>query len=195
MIENKLLRNGLVIFGAVMLVLVLLGYQFRDQFVVARVNGETITRLELIRELERQGRQQTLEGMVTRKLVNQRASQTGVSASTEEIDIMVEEIESSMEAQGQGLDQVLAMQRLSRSELREQLALEIMVEKMATADLTISEDELDKYMEDNQDFLPPGEDEEETRAQVESMLLQERRDQAIQAWIDALHQEASIVYY
>ena len=54
--------------------IVIFGYKYRGEFIVATVNGKPVTRLELISELEKQGASKALDSIIVQKLIAEKAA-------------------------------------------------------------------------------------------------------------------------
>lgn len=169
-------------------------YGFKDQFIVATVNGQSISRLELIQELEKQYGQGTLESIVTETLILQEASRQGVSTSDEEISQEIQKIEEGMAAQGQDLSQALSLQGMTMEELKEQIGLQKMVEEIVKKDIEVTAEEVEAYYEENKDSFPEDEDIEALKSGIKLQLEQQKLTEGINSWIKGLQDNAAINY-
>jgi len=172
-------KKFLIVLGVATLAVV--AYRFRSQVIVVTVNGQPITRLALIRRLERQAGKPTLDNLITEVLIYQEAAERDVSATDGEVAEKVAQLEANLNAQGQQLSQVLGAQGVSWDEMEEQTRLQILVEKLAGQGIEVTDQEIDEYIETNRD---------DVRAQLESQKFNE----AIQGWLAGLHEGASINY-
>ena len=172
--------------------LVAAGYHFRGQVIVATVNGRPITRWTLLRRLERQAGTAALDGLVTEALVYQEAARQEITVTDEEIEGEITQLEASLSAQGQELDQLLEAQGVSRDEMREQILLQALVEKMVGHDVEITEEEISEYLTANSDFLPEGADPEELKSDARAQIEQQKLSIAVQTWLGELHEGAKI---
>lgn len=169
-------------------------YGFKDQFIVATVNGQSISRLELIQELEKQYGQGTLESIVTETLILQEASRQGVSTSDEEISQEIQKIEEGMAAQGQDLSQALSLQGMTMEELKEQIGLQKMVEEIVKKDIEVTAEDVETYYEENKDSFPEDEDIEALKSGIKLQLEQQKLTEGINSWIKGLQDNAAINY-
>ena len=126
-------KKTAVIAIAVLVVLALF-YFFRSFLFVAFVNGKPISRWALDRELERVGGQQILNTKIAEMLVFQKAKKQKVTISEAELNSEVKKLEDNFKAQGQTLDDILALQGQSRKEFLRQIQLQLLVEKMLGKD-------------------------------------------------------------
>ena len=178
----------------IILILALL-YFFKGQFVIALVNGKPIFRQTLIKELEKQAGQKALEAIITKTLILQKAKKENIQVTEEEINQEVQKIEESLTAQGQDLNQLLKQQGMTQENLKEELKIQKIVEKIATKDIQITEDEVASFIAERKDFYPPDQDPEDLNKQVRKQLMEQKTGEAVQTWIAALQKEANIAYW
>ncbi len=190
----KLRKTPLLI---LLLILLLIGvlYYFRRFFVVAIVNGQPIDRITFTRELDRESGQQTLKRLVTKTLILQEAKKENITVSQKEIDDQIRKIDENLKKQGKKLDEVLALQGLTRNTLIEQLRIQKMVEKMVDKGITITDKEVDDYIEKNKDSFPEGTNMEDVRKNVKDQLRQQKLSEKYQSWLDNLQKNAKIIYF
>lgn len=176
---------GLLILGGLL-------YLGQKYLVAATVNGEMITRLALYNELEKQYGAQTLDSMITKVLVQQEAKNRGISVSNEDLDAEFKKIEERFSSQGQNLDEVLDSQGYSKEDLREQIELQLLVEKMVADKIEVTEDEINKYITDNKQFLPTGTPDDQLKEDARESLRQEKINTEGQTLIQELKAKAKI---
>lgn len=169
-------------------------YGFKDQLIVATVNGQFLSRLELIKELEKQYGQKTLEAMVTENLILQEAEKLGVRISDEEINQAVQKLEEDVAAQGQDLTQMLSLQGMTREELKKQIGLQKIVEEIVKKDIEVTAEDVETYYEENKDSFPEDEDIEALKNDIKLQLEQQKLTEGINLWIQSLHDNAKINY-
>jgi len=192
-LPQKINKKTLLIILAVIVLGVGL-YHFRSQFVVAIVNGRPISRLALIKEMEKQVGKQALNSLVTKTLILQEAKKQQVTITDEEIDQEIQKLEDNFTAQGQDFNQWLDLQGINRQDLSEQIKLQKIVETIAGKDIEITDQEVNDYLERNKDSLPQDLDSEEIRAGVRQQLKQQKLNEKIQLWLKSLYDQAKIHY-
>lgn len=181
----------------VLVVLAIAGilYANRGLFIAAMVNGQPITRLSVINELEKQGGKQTLNTLVTKTLVVQEANKKHITVGKPEIDTEMKKIEESVSKQGQNLDQLLSLQGMSRQSLEEQIRIQKLIEKMVGSDIAISDKEITDYIEKNKDSLSSITDQTQLRDSVKQQIKQQKLSEKYQALIQKLQKDAKISYF
>lgn len=180
----------------IIILLVALALWFlKDQVLVAMVNGKPITRFQVISELEKQGASQILDSLVTMELVNQEVNKLKIEVTEEEITTQLNEIEENLTAQGQNLDDLLAMQNLTREDVKKDLKLNLQVEKILADKIQVSDEEVLQYFETNQELLGEDANFEEMKEDIKAQVIQEKTATAQQEWLETIRSEANIRYF
>ena len=143
--EIKFPKKLLLVF--VVLILLLGAIYFSKRFfIAASVNGKSISRLTVIKELEKQGGKNVLETIITETIIRQEAEKRKIGVSQKEIDEEMKKIESNVVSQGSTLDQALQNQGMTKTVLIEQIKIQLMLQKMAGANITVSEKEIEDFI-------------------------------------------------
>lgn len=184
---------------AVFLIAILLGgsafYFLKDQLVVAMVNGRPISRLALIKKMEKQAGKSTLDILITETLILQEAKKQNVVVADEEVDQEIKKLEEDLAQQGQDLNQLLNLQGSTKDELKERMRIQKIVEKIVGQDIQVADEEMETYLEQNKEFIPEDTDLEEVKTSVKEQLKQEKLNEKVQSWIESLHDSANIKYF
>lgn len=170
-------------------------YFFRSLFVVALVNGQPISRLTLVRKLEKKAGKQALDGLITEALILQEGQKQKISVTDEEINQQIKKLEEDIAKQGQNLDQVLTLQGMSKEELKKQIKMQILVDKMAGKDIQVTEAEIKTYFEENKEAFGKDAKLESVKEEIKQQLEQQKLSAKVQAWIETLHNNAKINYF
>ncbi len=188
--------NKLYVVLAVVILLLGLGLYFgRGLFVAAVVNGQPISRLEVVRETEKQKGKDTLSTLVRNTLVEQEAQKQKVIVSDKEVEDEIKKYEQTMAKQGQKLDEVLAMQQMTRSDLQRLVRLNKLVTKIVGKDVVVTDKEVDAYIVKNKDLFPEGQDEAKLKKDTKEGLMQEKISEKIKAWLADLEKKAKVIYF
>lgn len=166
----------------------------KSLFVAALVNGQPIFRLPIVRQLEKEFGSQVLDTMITETLINKEAKNQNLTVSDEEVDAQMAAIENQLKESGQDLDQLLAARNLTREKLRQDIRIQQLLEKMVGADVTATEEEIAAYLSENAEFLPKDQPEAELKEQVRQQIVNQKKSQLIQTWLQELRQNADIKY-
>lgn len=190
-------KNGKKTLTLLVAIAVLLGllYYFKDVFVVATVNGRPISRIAVVRELEKQNGKTTVDNLVTKELILQEAAKKGVVVTQEDVDNELKKIEDDLSKQGQKLDDVLTMQGLTKADVEENLRVKLYIEKILADDVSVSDDDAKKYFDENKASFSKDAKFEDQKDQIKEQLKQQKLNEKFQTWISDLKANAKINYF
>lgn len=137
-------RKQLALLFVLAVALVASAAWFSSRRAVAVVNGETITRDDLTRELELRFGPEVLQDLVSERLISQAVRQYDVDVPPKEIDLWVADFRKRPEAQA-----MLATGRLSEARLRRNLATAVPLYYLALKD--VPEEERKRFFRVNRD--------------------------------------------
>ena len=166
----------------------------RNQLIVATVNGESINRLTLINQLEKQAGKKVLEGLVTNTLILQEAKSKNITVSNDEVSSEIKNIDDNLKKQGQSLDQALMLQGLTMDVVREQVKTSLIVRKLLAGKISVSDKDISDYIDKNKESIPKDSDLEDTKKQARQQLEQHKFQEKYQELIKSLQDKAKINY-
>ena len=164
-------------------------------FIAATLNGSPISRLSVIKDLEKQGGKQTLEVIITQKLINTELAKQNISVTKEEVDQEIKKIEAQVTGQGGTLKDALAQQNMTEEKLREQITIQKKLEKVLADKVAVSDTEIDAYIKENKTTPPKDVKVEDFKKQIGDQLKQQKFQQVAQKWVSDLKTNAKINYY
>jgi foldase protein PrsA len=164
-------------------------------FLAASVNGKLVTRFELDRELEKQTGKDTLENVITKQLILQEAQKQNISVPDSEVDTKLADIEKQVGDKGAKLDELLAAQGQTRDSLKEQLMLQVLIEKLVGKDITVTDDEVTGYFTKNAASYPKGTTLDSVKETIKSQLNQQKLSEKVNTWIQDLRAQAKVEYF
>lgn len=172
--------------------LVLLGIIFykKDLFVAATVNGTPVSTIELFGRMNQEHRSQTLDQLISEKLLLSEASNKGMKVNQEEVNKKISDLEGQFGGK-ENFDGLLAEQGQSRSTLDEQVRLQLIVEKLYLNEATVSSNEVDTFIKESTDFLQST-DAAEQRKEAEGVLKQQKLSQIFTERFQELKRTAKI---
>lgn len=170
-------------------------FLYKKQFAAVTVNGETISKQQIIRELEKRGGKQVLNDLITQVLIAQEAKRKGIKMSDQEINAETKKVEATLVKQGQNLEQALQQQGMTKQDFTEQMQVRKMIEKMVGRDIEITDKELDEFIKQNQMFIPEATNSAEGRDNAREQLKQQKVKEKYQPWIADLQKKAKINYF
>lgn len=168
-------------------------YLGRGLFVAALVDGMPISRLSVVKELEKQGGKEVLDGLVTKRLIVNEANKKGIAVSDDEINGEVERIKKLAEAQGLTLENALSYQGQTLDQLKENIRLQKNVEKILADKITVTDDEVAKYFDENKDAYT-GKKLEEVKDDIIAQLKNQKLSTEYQTWITDLKANSRVQY-
>lgn len=188
-------RNSRLWVGVAVVAVAILLYVFRGLFIAAMVNGQPVTRLAVINQLEKQNGKQALSNLVVQDLIAQEASRRHISVSQADIDSQIKKIEDSLKGQGVTLDDALAARGLTKQDLTSQIKLQTLLTKMVGTTVKVTDDDVQAYIDKNQDSLPKDMSDDDIKKQVRSQLEQQQLQDKTQAFVADLQKKAKINYF
>ena len=141
---------------------------FSDTDVLAVVNGEAVTKADVYESMWNQVGPQTVDELVTRRLIQQEADRRGVRVADDAVEARVAELAEQYGGE-ETLAFVLAQGGLTMDGLRENLRLNLMIEELLKPEIEITDDQVESYYADN-----PEEFQEPEQVQARHILVEER---------------------
>jgi len=184
------LRKIIIFFLTILVVLALLGYYFKDKFIVSIVNGKPIFRSQLNQRLISSFGGETLENMIVEKLIKAEIAKQGVQAKEEEVDSELNKIAESLGNQAK-IEDVLSSQGISMKDFRSQLQMRLEVNKIMEKEITISDSEVDQFVEDNGPILIAT-GEAERKVEAKARIREQKINEKVQQWVSDLLAQAKI---
>lgn len=166
----------------------------KSLFVAAIVNGTPISRIAIIKELERQGGRDVLNGALEKALIFQEAKKLGVVVSKEALEAQIASIEEILKGQNQTLDDALKARGQTRQELAGQIRLQKTVEAILAQKINISDEDISKYFEENKELLQKDSKLEDVKEDIRKQLFQQKLNEEYGKWIEGLKTKAKIYY-
>jgi hypothetical protein len=177
----------------VLLVVVALGAFFffkKDWFVAAVVNNQPITTVEYYQNLKAKDSKQVLNQIIRDKLITQEANKRGINISQADLDKKTSEIEAQLGGEEQ-LKQALESRSISETEFKNQIRVQLIVEKLLADQIKVSDKEVDEYVSKNKDNAGLGVDINNKEA-VRKQLENEKLNEKFQGWYEELQKAAKI---
>jgi foldase protein PrsA len=187
----------LVVAAVVILVLVglaaLLIY-YKSVFIAATVDGKPISRLSVMKELEKQSGQQALDALINERLINNEAQAKNISITDDEIRQEITKVEDQLKQQSTTLEAELEAQNVTREDFDRQVVIQKQAEKLLEDKIGVSDEEVQKYITDNQVDIPEGKD-AELKSQVRDQLKGQKFGSEIATLLSDLRAKAKINQY
>lgn len=193
--QQSYLKNPRLWVGAAVVVLAVVVFACKGLFVAAVVNGQPISRLEVVSQLEKQNGKQALSDLVVNSLIFQEAQKRHIIVSQSDVDADIKTIQDQLKAQGVTLPDALAAKGLTQSDLVDQIKLQKLLDKMVGSTVKVTDDDVQAYIDKNQSSLPQDLSEDDLKKQVKSQLEQQQLQDKTQAFVADLQKKAKIMYF
>ena len=148
MVNRK--RSLTIIIGIVVVGLLIIGalWTYNDLKAVARINSTNITWKEFNDALKKQSGNQILASLLREELIRQGAKQHNVKVTDEDVEAELDKLAEQFGSQA-GLEKILISYGMNLDDLREQVRSTLLLEAIAAKDVTVEEEELKAYYEEN----------------------------------------------
>ncbi len=155
--------------------------------IIAWVDQTPVTRFTLYQELDKRYGSDLKEQLIVEVLVNSEAKKRGVTVNSDEINAEFKKTEDQVGG-SDTLKSLLAQQRINDQDFKKQLKLQLLVRKMFSEGVNVSDDEVNKYIQDNQQSLSSGESkspvvDDKMKAQITDQLKQQKISQNFRTWL------------
>src|SRR3989344_1387784 len=180
---------------AAIIILAAVGYVYKGLFVAATVNGYPISRLAVVRELEKAAGKNTLDALINKKLVSDEAGKQEIKVSDDEINAEIKRVEDQVKAQGGGtLDAALKAQGMTLDSLKQEIVTQKNLEKLLADKMRVTDEEVQQYIKTNKVDVPNGED-AQLNEQIKNSLIQQKLNTEAAAFIKNLRSEYKVNYF
>jgi foldase protein PrsA len=170
-------------------------YLYKNGYIVAAtVNGESISRIAVIHELETASGKAALEALIQKKLIESELKKSNVEFDLGEVDDRVLEIKTEVEAQGATFDEALSAQGMTLDLLKEQIETQIKLEKVLADKITVTDDEVATFIKEAKLTATKDSSIEAVEAGVRDQLSQQKFQTEAGAWLSSITENASINY-
>lgn len=192
-IRNKLSPKQTKVIVALLILLSL--YLFRSSFIVAMVNGIPLTRIEFTKQLEQTVGKDTLENLITEKLILQEIKKQGITISDVEVAEEIEKIELVVKEQESSLDDALALQGQTRESFEKNVKMQKAIEKILESKVAVTDQEIKDYFENNSQLF--GEDAvfDELKEDIRQQMMNEKLNTEYGSWVTGLKEKSNIIYF
>lgn len=138
--------------AAIMAVLLPLFIYKKNWFIAAAINGSPLLNLDLQTRLNQQFRSQTLNQLINEKIILDEAAKNNAIPSVAEINEKISEVETSVGG-STALTSLLTQQGQDKDMLKQQIKLQLAIEKLYSKAATVSAQEIAKFIEENQNQM------------------------------------------
>lgn len=179
-------------FAAIVLIvgLLILVFYKKSLFIAALVNNQPITNFELLVKMNQQFRDQTLNQLLNEKIILQEARKKGIMVNDDELSKKILELEEKVGG-AEALSSLLAQQGQSKETLKDQLRMQLLIEKMYILESTISAQMVEEFIRDNPDQLKASDSATQV-LEAKEILTQQKLSEVFNERFTTLRQQAKI---
>ncbi|MBI2029665.1 SurA N-terminal domain-containing protein [Candidatus Gottesmanbacteria bacterium] len=192
--EKKVIKPFRLAVVIIIVVLALLVYRYKNVFVAGMVNNQPITTIELNNRMSDAYGKQVLDQIITEKLLLGEANSRNISVSQSEINEELTKVESNLGGMI-SLDEALKQQGMTKDQLIDQVRLRIIVTKLVDNNAAVTDDEVNKYMEANKEYMGDDANSEKAKNDIRNYLKEQKVNEQIQTLIRELKEKAKIVTF
>lgn len=168
-------------------------------FIAALVNGKPVSRISVIRELEKQSGKTTLDSLIEKDLILQEAKNNNVKVTDDQINKEIDNIKNLLTQQKTTLDAALASKGMTMNELREQIVIQKSVEAMLLSKIQISDAEVKDFFDKNLQYFKDNISKTvtlaEATAQIKDQIFQQKMSAEYATWIEGLKSKAKVLRF
>lgn len=136
----------------VLLVLSLTACQTQNGEIVAKVNGDVISKDEFYQEMVKAGGKQLLERLIDQKLIQQAADEKGVKVTDKQVNEKLDEMKEQFGGEA-AFQMYLAQFGMTEDLIKQDVRNQLLIEGILGPEIEISEEEMKAYFEENKDVL------------------------------------------
>lgn len=182
---------GILILGIIFFVLGSFFYRNKGLLIAGVVNNKPIFSLEIYKRLVNQYGREMLDQLIVERLIKEEGAKKNINIPSSDIDNEVKRIEESL-GESISLNDALSAQGMTMTNLRNQIEIRLIANRLVKDKVEVTNEEVDKYLKDNQDLLTKGEDEAKQREEIKNFLEEQKLNQEIQNLIQELKSGARI---
>ncbi len=194
MLKIRKISPKTAIIIAVVVIAGVFAYAYRGSLIVATVNGSPISRFAVIGKLEKNFGKQTLDSLITDKLVSGELDKKKITVTNDEINAYIKNVEDKIKEQGSTLIQALAAQGMTMADLRGQISVNLRIEKLFADKIQVSDNEISQYIKDNKLTVPNGQAAQYNQ-QIKDQLKSNKLSKIAKDWVNSIRSQASIHYF
>ena len=161
--------------------------------VAAVVDGKPIFRWDLNNVLVSRFGSQTLDGMISERLIEEEAAKSGIVVTQADIDRKTKSLVDSLGG-GMDIDQLLQYQGMTRKDFDTQLKLQMTVERLLGKDITVSDSQIADYIATASSTLTAT-DAAGMNEEAKQAIMSQKINEKLQPWFTQLKAKANILRF
>ncbi len=161
----------------------LLAYLYKSEIIaIAFINGQPITVSEVIKIYTSPDKENVLDKIISEKLLEYETKKRNIRIKSEEIKNEMSRMEKEAVANGITMAQLLKESDQTAKDLEKNVRMRLIIYKILSEDIDLSENEVDKYLNENPQ-LYENLSKEEAREGVRRLLIDAKVQDEYKTWI------------
>lgn len=180
----------------VIILVIALGLLFltnKGLLLAAVVDGKPIFRWELNRAMTSRFGKQTLENIISERLIATEAQKAGVRVTQEEVNAKEEDVTKNL-GENVKLEDLLKFQGMTKADFDSQIRLQMTVEKVLGKDISLTDSDIDNFIATNSSVLVAT-DPAKLRDEARQAIMSQKIGEKLQPWFTALKEKAKILRF
>lgn len=166
----------------------------RSWLVVARVDGEIITRFTLWQNLEKTYGAQTLDDLANQKLLSKAVDKSNISISQDKIDAAFADLDNKLKTSA-SLETTLLKRGMTKEDLQKQILLQLKIDKILEDRIQPTEDEIQTEYSTNKNTTYKGKEYSEVRDSIANSLRSRKSVTEFEKWFGEIKATSKVTYY
>ncbi|MBI5614057.1 hypothetical protein HY947_03985 [Candidatus Gottesmanbacteria bacterium] len=191
--ESSKKMTAIWLVSLVFLVVGVYAVKNKSMFVVALVNNAPVFRWDLNSVMVSRFGKQTLESMISEKLIAGEAAKAGAIVGQKDIDEKEQEILKSFGSKV-NVDDFLRIQGVTKEEFDRQIKLQLLVQKTLGKNITISDDDVNNFIATNRAVLVAT-DEAGLKTEAKQAIFDQMVGEKFQSWFTTLKDKAKVLRF
>ena len=180
----------------VIIFIIALGLLFltnKGLLLAAVVDGRPIFRWELNKAMNSRFGKQTLENIISERLIASEAQKANVRVTQEEVNAKEQEVTKNL-GENVKLEDLLKFQGMTKADFDSQIRLQMTVEKVLGKDLSLTDNDIDNFIATNRATLVAT-DPAMLRDEARQAIMSQKIGEKLQPWFAALKDKAKILRF
>lgn len=180
----------------IIILVIALGLLFltnKGLLLAAVVDGRPIFRWELNKVMTSRFGKQTLENIISERLIASEAQKADIRVTQEEVNAKEEEVTKNL-GENVKLEDLLKFQGMTKADFDSQIRLQMTVEKILGKDVSFTEADIDNFIATNRALLVATEP-AELRKEARQTIMSQKIGEKLQPWFAELKEKAKILRF
>lgn len=186
-------KSKLIYLVILVIALGLLFLTNKGLLLAAVVDGKPIFRWELNRAMMSRFGKQTLENIISERLIASEAQKAGIRVTQEEVNAKEEEVTKNL-GENVKLEDLLKFQGMTKADFDSQIRLQMTVEKVLGKDVSLTDADIDNFIATNSSLLVAT-DPAKLRDEARQAIMSQKTGEKLQPWFADLKEKAKILRF